>query len=198
MQCVRSLSFFVAALLVLPAFAAAQDLIVNGHFHTDINGWTLVGVGTQAWDPLDFEGNPGSGSIRITNTNPVANQVTGSGQCILLTPSGTYEAGARVRWPSGQAGLGAGGVGMAWFNNTTCTDPPISTQNTPGVINTTTNLWIETFLPAVTPPPGTVAVGVAVGVGKSGAGGSLTALFDRVRFGPTGTTPVAASTFTVD
>jgi hypothetical protein len=197
MRALRALCL-AAAILALPQWAATQDLIVNGHFHTDINGWTLVGIGSHVWDPLDWQANPASGSIRITNTNPVPNQGTASGQCIVLTPSGTYEAGAHVRFPSGQAAFGAGGVGVAWFNNTTCTDPPISTVNTPPVLSTTTNVWIESFMSGISAPPGTVAVGVAAGVGKATAGGSLMGLFDRVRFGPTGTTPVEAQAFTVE
>ena len=185
------------AFLMLPAFAAAQDLILNGHFHTDINGWTLVGIGTQAWDPLDWQSNPASGSIRITNTDPTANMGTASGQCILLTPSGTYEFGGHVRFPTGQS-LGAGGVAVAWFSNPTCTPPEISTNNTPAVFTTTVNTWVESFSSGVTAPPGTVAVGVGPGVLKLVAGGSTAGLFDRVRFGPTGTTPVGASAFTVE
>ena len=186
----------VTAFVGLPAWGVSQDLIVNGHFHTDINGWTLVGVGTQAWDPLDWLADPSSGSIRITNTSPAANQPTGSAQCILLTPSGTYEFGAHVRFPTGQA-LGGGGVAVGWFNNTTCTNPPISTANTPPVFSTTTDTWVESFSSGVPAPAGTVAVGVGPGVVKLGAGGSTAGLFDRVRFGPTGTTPVSAQTFTV-
>jgi hypothetical protein len=197
MRAVRALCL-AAALLALPLRAAAQDLIVNGHFHDDINGWTLVGVGSQAWDPLDWQGDPTSGSVRVTNTDPAANGGTASGQCILLTPSGTYEAGAHVRFPSGQVMLGAGAVGIAWFANTTCANPPISTVNTPGIFSTTTNVWTESFMSGLVAPPGTVAVGVGAGVVKLNSGGSLIALFDRVRFGPTGTTPVEAQAFTVE
>ena len=197
MHAVRALCL-AAAVLALPSGAAAQDLIVNGHFHDDINGWTLVGVGTQAWDPLDWQGDPTSGSVRVTNTDPVANGGTASAQCILLTPSGTYEAGAHVRFPSGQVMLGVGAVGIGWFANTTCTNPPISTVNTPGVFSTTTNVWTESFMSGLAAPPGTVAVGVAAGVAKLNAGGSLAGLFDRVRFGPTGTTPVRVQDFSVE
>jgi hypothetical protein len=54
MRRVRAL-FLVTTLVGLPAWGAAQDLIVNGHFNTDINGWTLVGEGAQIWDPLDWQ-----------------------------------------------------------------------------------------------------------------------------------------------
>jgi hypothetical protein len=190
--------FLVTAILGPAASVAGQDLIVNGHFHTDINGWTLIGIGTQAWDPLDWQGNPSSGSIRVTNTDPVANQVTGSGQCILLTPSGTYEAGGHVRFPSGQVAFGGGVIGVLWFDNPTCTNPPLSSVSTPTVFSTTTNTWVESFTAGLVAPPGTIAVGVGPAVGKAGAGGSLAGLFDRVRFGPTGTTPVRAQSFTVE
>jgi hypothetical protein len=190
--------FLATALVGLPAWGAAQDLIVNGHFHTDINGWTLAGVGTQLWDPLDWQGNPASGSIRITNTDPVANQPTGSGQCIPLTPSGTYEVGTHVRFPSGQGALGFGAAAVGWFDNTACAGTPLSTVNSPPVASTTTNTWVESFMSGITAPPGTVAVAAGPGVLKVGAGGSLAGLFDRVRFGPTGTTPVEAQGFTVD
>src|SRR5207244_878221 len=260
--------FLITAVMGPAAPVAGQDLIVNGHFNTDINGWTLAGVGAQLWDPLDWQGNPASGSIRITNTNPVGNQGTGSGQCIPLTPSGTYEVGTHVRFPSGQAALGFGAAAVGWFDNTTCagtplatvnappvasttthtTDPagtqgrgsgecipltpsgtyevgthvrfpsgqaalgfgaaavgwfdnttcagtPLATVNAPPVASTTTNTWVESFMSGLTAPAGTVAVAAGVGVLKIGAGGSLAGLFDRVRFGPTGTTPVNGDGF---
>ena len=190
--------FLIAAVLGSAARVASQDLIVNGHFNTDINGWTLAGVGAQLWDPLDWQFNPASGSIRITNTNPVGNQGTGSGQCIPLTPSGTYEVGTHVRFPSGQAALGFGAAALGWFDNTTCTGTPLATVNAPPVASTTTNTWVESFMNGITAPAGTVAVAVGPGVLKIGAGGSLAGLFDRVRFGHTGTTPVTAESFTVD
>jgi hypothetical protein len=187
------------AMLTVPAARVrAQELIVNGHFNTDINGWTLVGEGSQVWDPLDWQSNPASGSLRLTNTSVAANQPTVSGQCIPLAPSGTYEVGGHVRFPSGQASFGAAAIGVAWFDDPSCAVTPLSTVNTPLVASTTTNTWVESFSAAITAPAGTVAVGVGPAVVKTLAGGSLTALFDRVRFGPTGTTPVRAQGFTVE
>ena len=190
--------FLIAAVLGSAARVASQDLIVNGHFNTDINGWTLVGEGAQVWDPLDWQSNPASGSLRLTNTSVAANQPTVSGQCIPLSPSGTYEVGGHVRFPSGQTSFGAAAIGVAWFDDPSCAVTPLSTVNTPLVASTTTNTWVESFSAAITAPAGTVAVGVGPAVAKTLAGGSLTALFDRVRFGPTGTTPVDVQTVTVE
>jgi len=103
------------------------------------------------------------------------------------------------------------------------------------VPSTTTDVWVESFTPALAAPPGTVAVGVGVGLlqgASPGAaldaanlrwpenpacpdsapapaaarvrppaagqrGAALDALFDRVRFGLTGTTPVRLESFSV-
>jgi hypothetical protein len=189
----------LAAALVGPAATlGAQDLVVNGHFNGDINGWTMIGVGTQAWDPLDWQGNPLSGSIRIVNTRAAANQFAGSGQCIPLSPSGTYEFGTHVRFPSGQVDTGFGTAAVAWYDNPTCTAPALSVSNSPLIPTGITDTWVESSTAGVMAPPGTVAVGVGPGTIKTQPSGALAALFDRVHFGPTGTTPVEAQSFTVE
>lgn len=190
--------FLTTVILGLPGWSAAQDLIVNGHFNGDIDGWTLIGFGTEAWDPLDWQANPSSGSINIVNTRQAANQFTGSGQCIPLNPSGTYELGTHVRFPSGQLDTGFGGTFVAWYDNPNCVSPALSVSNTPLIPSATTDTWIESFMAGLVAPPGTVAVGVGPGLIKTQPSGSLAALYDRVHFGPTGTTPVALRDFTVE
>ena len=185
-------------LVVTASVAAGQDLIVNGHFDTDISGWTLVaGQGSQAWDPLDWQGDPGSGSMVLTNTNVGGAQFTASGECFTLTPSGTYEFGGHFRFASGQP-QGFAGIIVGWYSNTTCNGQPMATVNSPPVLSTTTNTWVESFSPSVTAPGGTLSVGVGPLAFKNGAGGSLAVNVDRVRFGPTGTTPVQGQSFTVE
>jgi hypothetical protein len=188
----------VAALSGSSLKASAQELVTNGHFHGDIAGWTLIGVGTQAWDPVDWQANPGSGSIRIVNMRQAANQFAGSGQCIPLTPSGTYELGTHVRFPSGQVDTGFGSAAVAWFDNTNCAPPALSVANSPLIPSAATDTWIESFMAGLIAPPGTVAAGVGPGTIKTQASGSLAVLFDRVRFGPSGTTPVEGNAFTVE
>jgi hypothetical protein len=197
MQRVRSLFFFVGALWVLPACAAAQDLVTNGHFHTDINGWTLQGQGSQGWDPLDWQGNPSSGSLRVTATAVGPPAATNSRQCIPLSPSGTYELGGHIRFPSGQPGGGLAAVGMLFYGTPDCSGSTLATTQTPVVSSTTVNTWVESFASGITPPFGTASVIVEGAVGMTG-GTSLAALFDRVRFGHTGTTPVTAQDFTIE
>ena len=234
----------VVVCFAFPAWGAGQDLVVNGGFDGDIDGWKIVrGEGVEVWDPLDSQNNPASGSLHLTNTGAGPNAVTMSGQCIELTPSGTYEFGTNVRFPAGSV-PGVASVVVGWFGNPCCSGTPLAAGNSPPVFTTTSEVWVETFTRALSAPPGTVAVGVGPGLLKLesgspeaaaaaftvadgswprnpacpesgaradltpggagrapaalGAGASLEALFDRVRFGLTGTTPVRLESFSVE
>lgn len=225
----------VAACLALPAWGAGQDLVMNGEFNGNIEHWKIVrGVGDEVWDPLDSQGNPASGSLHLTNTGTQADAATVSGQCIVLTPTDTYEFGTHVFFPP-QATGGVAGVVVGWFGNPCCVGTPLAAAASPPVSSTTTNTWVETFIDSQAAPPGTVAVGVGVGLlkvagaspasaaaalagahvqwatsgecpesgepaasSKAGTGASLEALFDRVVFGHTGTTPVELRSFSVE
>jgi len=233
----------VAAWLALPAWGAADDMVMNGDFNGTIEHWKIVrGVGDEVWDPMDSQGNPASGSLHLTNTGTEATAGTVSGQCIDLTPTGTYEFGPSVFFPP-QATPGFASVIVGWFANPCCVGTPMAAVTSPPVSSTTTNTWVESFIDSQAAPPGAVAVGVGVGLlkvpgasaasaaaaftglsvdwakggtcpesggaavaarnaspaaPKAGTGASLEALFDRVRFGPTGTTPIELRVFSVE
>jgi hypothetical protein len=162
----------VAAFLCCPAWGTSQNIIVNGGFDGNVDGWKIVrGEGDQAWDTLDVNGNPQSGSLHLVNTGAGPNPFTVSGQCLPLTPAGTYEAGASIRFPSPAVPGGFGSVVVGWFGNPCCTGPPLGAASTPAVSSTTTDTWVESFTPVLTPPPGTVAVGIGLGLllGTEGA-----------------------------
>lgn len=180
------------------ANAAAQDLVPNGHFHVNLAGWTHAGGGSQSWQPLDWEANPASGSLRTTNNLAMANSTTGSGQCVP-TSAGTYEAGAFIRIPSGQAGAGSASMRFVLYTNPSCVNPPSGSVVVVGSVpSTTTNAWVEVFATSLAVPPGTMSARVSASVTLTNALGTLAAHFDRVRFGPAGTTPVELSGFAVE
>jgi hypothetical protein len=83
------------------------------------------------------------------------------------------------------------------YANLTCTPPWLAITQTATVSSQTTDTWVKVFASGLNLPVGTVAVGVDAAVGLSG-GPSLSALFDRVRFGLDGTTPVQLQDFTVE
>lgn len=178
--------------------ASAQELVANGHFHTDLGGWTHAGGGTQAWSALDWEANPGSGSARVTNDFAVANINTGSVSCIALAAPGTYEVGGHIRIPSGQGLGGSAFVRVSWFPNAFCDNPATASATGELVFTTTTDTWVPTLNAAVAIPAGMQSVRVSMNVTKLPANGSLAVNFDRVRFGPAGTTPVELQGFRVE
>jgi hypothetical protein len=236
---VRVVAACFAACLAFPAWSAGQNLVVNGNFDGDVLGWKIVrGDGTEVWDPLDFQNDPASGSMHLTNTGVEPNAFTVSGQCIELIPSGTYEFGTDVRFPAGSM-PGAASVVVGWFGNPCCSGPPLAAGTSPPVSSADSGVWVETFTPALSAPAGTVAVGVGVALLKleggspqdavaafrtarapwespacpeggparaaprirapaGPKGATLDALFDRVRFGLSGTTPAQLQSFSVE
>lgn len=233
MRCTH-VALVVAAFFSCPAWGTSQNLVVNGGFDGNVEGWKIVrGEGTQVWDPLDVNSNPQSGSMHLANTGAGPNPYTVSGQCLPLSPSGTYEFGANIRFSSPAVPGGFGSVVVGFFGNPCCAGTPLTAASSPPVPSTTTDTWVESFTPVLTAPPGTVAVGVGSGLllgteaslaaidvrwpqdpacpeasagpapagpgpAKLGTGVALEALFDGVRFGNTGTTPVEVQAFSVE
>jgi hypothetical protein len=228
------IALVVSAFLCCPAWGISQNIVVNGDFDGNVEGWKIVrGEGTQVWDPLDVNGDPQSGSMHLANTGSGPNPFTVSGQCLPLSPSGTYEVGANIRFASPAVPGGFGSVVVGFFGNPCCAGTPLAAESSPPVSSTITDTWVESFTPELIAPPGTVAVGVGLGLvlgteaslkgidvrwpqnpecpeaaagpapdgpgpAKLGTGVALEALFDGVRFGHTGTTPVEVQAFSVE
>lgn len=90
--------------LALPGPAAAQDLVRNGRFDTDVTGWVSYDANlVPSWSPLDASGSAHSGSLLLTNQAPNGLN-SGGQQCIdTVTPGTKLAAGGKVRIPSGGA-----------------------------------------------------------------------------------------------
>ncbi|MGE0639924.1 MAG: hypothetical protein AB7G12_08165 [Thermoanaerobaculia bacterium] len=110
----------VAILLATPV--AAQNLIPNPGFDTDLSGWT---GGPAVWSPEDQSGDPGSGSARVDVPSGVLFALFSS--CIPLVPGDDVVFGAAVRTLDGVPAAGAG-TGIRYFTNGTCSYPSDSTS----------------------------------------------------------------------
>jgi hypothetical protein len=180
-------SLLLAIAILGPSPAHAQDLIANGHFHVDLAGWT--GPGVQAWSPLDWQGDAASGSLHVTNSVPKMFTVVSSmTECLPLSGPGTYELGAEVHMPS-QGLTGAAWVTVDWYTNAACTGVGSGSAAT-DFVPPASDSWIASLNSAITIPAGGVAARVRANVAKNADFAFLSARFDRVRFGPAGTTPV--------
>lgn len=90
----------------MPTVADPGNLLRNATFNTDLSDWGWQarfpnGTGDASWSPLDANGNPFSGSIRLRDdlASPLAFQQL---QCINTAP-GVYDYGLAVRAESREA-----------------------------------------------------------------------------------------------
>ena len=196
MKLVRSLAM-VAALIAPVAWG--QDVVPNGHFHVDVSGWTFAGggQGTPEWSALDWQANPASGSLRVTNHAVLSGQLVSSrSECFPVSGPGTHELGAEIRIPSNQGASGGAAVWVDWFTNASCLNANAGFATVGFVF--TQDVWNATLNDAIAIPAGAQSARVSALVGKTTEGGQLAAHFDRVRFGPLGTTPAELTAFEVE
>jgi len=97
----RSARWLLVALLAasLPASSAAQNLLSNGSFDTDLSSWSQADppFGTNAFSTLDANGSPSSGSALVTNNSAAASRNPGLTQCRPATAGVFYDYGATAR-----------------------------------------------------------------------------------------------------
>ena len=174
MPSTRPFTLVLAAILALVAApAAGQNLVVNGDFDSSLAAWVYFGDDTE-WAPLDAEGEPGSGSVRVGNRIEHAAGGEAINQCIPVTAGKTYEIGASGYLPAGQATTGRVQVSGYWSTRTSCNPPG---ELGPIVPSEVTGSWVPLTATAVA-PPGAIALRLNLVVLKEEAGGTLDAHFD--------------------
>ena len=101
------LASLLAGGLAAPRDVAAQNLVTNGQFASDLSGWQFPDA-TPTWAAYDVAGSASSGSAYFVNTQ-AASGVTLSvlEQCIPVTQTGAYVFGVSAFTPTGQASAGA-------------------------------------------------------------------------------------------
>jgi hypothetical protein len=81
----------------LAAPAAAQNLLQNPGFDTDLGGWTLVpGSGSIAWNALDADGKASSGSARLVTPSAEGSTTNSIHQCVAVAGGAGYVFSAKV------------------------------------------------------------------------------------------------------
>ena len=103
MRTIVPLVIAAAIAAATPAVAAAQNLLLNPGFDTDLANWDLFNAFdvTATWDVADEHGNPGSGSMRgnlpASGTFRMPIYET---QCVAVQGATTYRFGGSVLLPS--------------------------------------------------------------------------------------------------
>jgi len=111
----------------------SQTLVQNSRFDSAVSGWDAEPSLTQQWDNSNATDKPGSGSLMLSNSAPVAQAigsiVIGSRQCIPVTPTTNYDFAARVMLAAGETS-GQAGVNVWLFDDDACQGNLVS-GNTP-------------------------------------------------------------------
>ena len=177
---------------------AAQNVVVNAQFDSDVNSWTVVSpVSTDvSWHPLDWQGSPTSGSGLVTNIGPTPGMAVVQNPCLVTTVAGNYELGSQIRVPL-QTNVGAAWVSVWFYGSPSCTGIPTSGASTPAVPTFTPDVWVPVLTSGFSVPAGQ-AYRVELTVHKQLFGASVRAHFDFVRFGLEGTTPVQLQSLQVE
>jgi hypothetical protein len=190
------------ALLGAAAPAAAQNLVVNGDFDPaqGVTSWVPGPMTVLQWIAADWQGDPASGSGHFTNVAPCAGTV--ASQCIALLPphAASFELGAAVFLESLPIDASAR-VAVLALDGTSCAGTVVGFSNGPSA--NVQGQW-DSFLTTDIPlPASTQSVSIQLTVTKPFLPGCpatppVSARFDHVRFGPTGTTPVTLQSLSVE
>lgn len=165
--------------------AASTNLIDNPGFDEDVFGWLPFTTWSQlSWSPEDVLDSPTSGSALIVNTSaePLASRwheyVL---ECFAIDSNLTYQVGAWIWIPSGQATTGSAEMNVLWYSSGACSGVPTLSRTwalrTPGDWE-----WVDD--PALVPPQDARSAQVGMIVFKDQPGGSFSAHFDDVFFAP--------------
>jgi hypothetical protein len=170
--------------------AAAQNLVANSRFDTDIAGWAHVfGSGTAEWSAVDAASAATSGSLRSTCTEPAAGGRVMFGTCVTVHGGAEYQASADVLIPTGQSRNGGVYIGVGYFASADCTglqigDRIFATVDPPGT-------WGHPSGPTTAPESAQSARVLAI-VAKDEVGGAFVAHVDNVVLGGPAATSVPA------
>lgn len=168
------------ALFAAGPVSAGGDLVVNGTFDINLDGWD-TGGGLSAWFAEDATGGS-SGSAILTNVYPSGGVVQSPLlQCVDVDP-GRYLFRAAARIPTGQATTGEAYLIAYAYGGPGCGGAPVA-----GSFWTNpffSDLWTTGGV-LIDVPPGGGSVSLRTQVLKFEAGGSFDALFDDIELIPT-------------
>jgi hypothetical protein len=165
--------------------AIAENLVPNPDFDTNLDGWTIVLPSDTTLD--NSTGSPAAPSMRMiaVDGTPAATAYT---DCLEIDTSSNVDLIVDIRSVTGTARASA-----TAYSGAGCLGPIGPAGEVSGG-DPLVDGWERGAAIDYALPPGTVGVRVFLSVN----GDLAEANFDRVRFGPTGTTPVSLQSFRID
>lgn len=184
----RAVAIVIGLLALGTAPLAAQNLVLNPHFASDILGWGVITppLGISWSGALDSNGSACSGVLVATLVSPTPIS-TLAGQCITgISDLITYDFGIDVLVPPGEPVDGFSNMRVDWFAGPGCTSY-LGTAAPFGSVPPPSGAWVTMAISGVAPPVGTSSAGVLLVVGRAAGGGAYDTMFDDAYFAPTGT-----------
>jgi hypothetical protein len=156
-----ALSAAAASSSQAPQPQGANNLLVNGQFHSNLSGW--LDFPTDSWYPLDWrtrdaDGSSTSGSMYVKSKISAGflDNVRTGAQCIPLSPGRTYDASAAIYVPTpaeadgGTNHDGSARLRLRLFDAGQCGGNPVTTLFSGGIDETEAGAWHEVTLPFTT------------------------------------------------
>jgi len=119
-------SVLLASLCLAPQAGAEGNLVQNGSFDRDTEGWTVFDAkhnfpGQASWSPLDANGAGQSGSIELRTSAFSGRETFSVSRCIPLpVGAGWVRFGGRIRVPSNQSAAGEASLSVEFTSNADC------------------------------------------------------------------------------
>jgi len=114
----------IVSIIILGIFlampAAAQNILQNPGFDSDVSGWVNPYGFTVVWDSRDANDSPGSGSAFATNTVGNGGSSGMLSQCFPVSPDKMINFSGKIYQPSGQTGSGNGHIRLRYYTDTAC------------------------------------------------------------------------------
>lgn len=176
---------FIAGFAFVAATAArAQNLVVNGDFAANLNGWSFPDA-TPAWAAFDVDALPGSGSAYFANTQSGTNtRPYVLRQCISIARKGAYIFGASGYTPNAQPS--SGNLVGSYFSDLHNSDCSGGYTAAGGFFMSGVGQW-KSYSTSTAQNPALIvslnpaaSILIELGVDKPTAGGSFGGYFDAV------------------
>jgi hypothetical protein len=188
----RSALALAAAVLFAAVPAQAQNLVANADFDAGTADWTPA-TSNPAGTTFVADANdgwPSAPSGRLAGTGAGTGQV--DADCIAITPAQDVDLFVNLSLHA----AGSANALLLAYGDATCGAQIGAPRTTAGTDVPLADGWTQQSLQGIALPAGTQSV--LVKLIASSTGGGFDASFDRVHFGPAGTTPVTLQAFGVD
>ena len=162
--------------------ARAANLVFNGSFTGNVDGWTAEDAEDVvfAWDVANAPGSGVSGSARVRNVTAGPGNGIGIRQCAgAVVPGDAYSWGGKIRFPTGQSRTGLAYLGLRFKSGPNCAGDDVEQPRLS--LNTPTDAFVPLSNNGII-PGGSASVEFVVFPSKHEAGGELVALFDDLFF----------------